>query len=130
MTDEKKYQEMPFLRFFLFLRLNFPKRKHCFSFRFSDVYSQMAFVNICLKYITFRQILLDKSFLLQDSTNISWIRFETVVLYGAKQTDDVLGFGKKTDHIGVFNTGNKVVFVIKNQLFLNLWLFSCSYTTC
>ena len=58
-------------------------------------------VNICLKYITFRQILLDKIFLFPDTMNISWIRFKTDVLYRAKQTDDVLGYGKKK-HIGVF----------------------------
>ena len=73
----------------------------------------MSFVNICYKCITFRQILLDKISPLLDPMNISWIRFKTVVLYGAKQTDDVLGYGK-TDHIGVFDTGEKtVVFVIK-----------------
>ena len=60
----------------------------------------MSSVNICLKYITFRQILLDKIFLFPDP-----IRFKTVVLYRAKQTDDVLGYGK-TDHIGVSDTGN------------------------
>ena len=39
---------------------------------FSDVYSQMSFVNICLKYtcITFRQILLDKIILYQDPMTI------------------------------------------------------------
>ena len=67
----------------------------------------MSFVNICLKYITFRQILLDKIFFFLDPMNISWIRFKTVVLYGAKQTDDVLRYvKKKTDHIGAFDTGN------------------------
>ena len=65
-----------------------------FSFWFSDVYSQMSFVNICLKYITFRQLLLDKTFLFLDPMNISWIRFKTVVLYRAKQMDDILGYGK------------------------------------
>ena len=53
MTDKKKIKgiKISFLRFLLFLGLNFPKRKRCFSFWFSDVYSQMPFVNICLKYI-------------------------------------------------------------------------------
>ena len=98
------------------------KRKRCFCFWFSDVYSQMFSVNIYLKYITFRQILLDKIFLFPDTMNISWIRFKIVVLYGAKQTNDVLGYGK-TGHIGVFDTGNNNRIVIKNQLFLKLWNF-------
>ena len=109
MTDEKSNKneciKISFLRFLLFLRLKFPKRKSCFSFWFSDVYSQMSSVSTCLKYITYRQILKDKTSLVTDPMNISWIRFKTVVLYGAKQTDDVLGYGKKTDHVGVFDTG-------------------------
>ena len=47
--------------------------------------------------------------------NILWIRLKTVVLYEAKQTDDVLGY-EKTDHhsIGISIHGITVVFVIKN----------------
>ena len=107
---------MLFLRFRLFLGLNF-------SFWFSDVYSQMSFVNICLKYITFREILQDKIFLFVDPMNISWIRFKIVVLYGVKQTDDIVGYGKKQTILVFFIRRITVVFVIKNQLFLKLWIF-------
>ena len=111
---------MSFLRFLLFLRLNFPKRKR-FSFWFWDVYSEMSSVNICLKCITFWQILLDKTFLFPDPMNISWIRFKTVVLYRAKR---ITSWNiEKTDHIGVFDMGNNSCIVIKNQLFLKLWIF-------
>ena len=69
----------------------FPPRENVvsvFSFR---MFIAKCLVNICLKYITFRQILLEKNFLFLDPMNISWIRFKTVVLYGAKQMDDILG---------------------------------------
>ena len=55
----------------------------------------MSFVNIYIKYVTIGQILLDKIFLFLDPMNIAWIRFKTVILYAAKQTDDVFGYGKK-----------------------------------
>ena len=45
--------------------------------------------------------------------NILWIRLKAVVLYEAKQTDDVLGYGK-TNHIGVSIHGITFVFVIKD----------------
>ena len=50
------------------------------------------------------------------------MRFKTVVSYGAKQTDDVLGYGKKTNRFGVLTLGITVVFVIKTQLFWKLWI--------
>ena len=50
--------------------------------------------------------------------NISWIGFKTVVLYGAKSWDT-----GKTDHTGIFDTGNNSRVCHQNQLFLKLWIF-------
>ena len=82
---------------------------------FSDVYSQISFVNICLKYKTLRQIPVDKIFLFLDSMNISLIRFKTNVLYGAKQVDDVLEYGNKQTVINLvfLIRGITIVFAIK-----------------
>ena len=119
---------MSFLRFLLFLGLNFPKRKRCFSFWFSDVYSQMSFVYICLKYITFRQILLDTFFpfsrpyenfmdTIQDSRFIRSKTDEWRLGIRKKKT-------KKKQTIFVFlKRGITDIFVIKNQLSLKLWIF-------
>ena len=120
----KLYKNVIFYEFFLFFFFvswtEFPQEETWFS----DVYSHMSFVNICLKYtcITFRQILLDKIILFLDPMNIPWIRFKTVVLYGAKQTDDVLAYEKQTILVFLIREIT-VVFVIKNQLFFKLWMF-------
>ena len=109
----------------------FPKRKRCFSFWFSVVYSQISFVNICLKFTTFRQILLDKIFLFLDPMNISWIRLKTVVLCGAKQTDDVLGYWKSRPYLVFLIWGITVVFVIKKPIVIKIVDFSVVlYTIC
>ena len=63
--------------------------------------------------------------------NISWIRFKTVILYGVKQTDDVLGYGKKTDHIGVFDTVNNSHICHYKSVVLEIVDFSVVlYTIC
>ena len=59
MTDEKSNKNVIFEIYFVSL-IKFSQEETLFQFWFSDVHSQMSFVNICLKYITFRQILLDK----------------------------------------------------------------------
>ena len=73
-------------------------------FWISDVYSQMPFVNICLRHAILRHIVLAKFFPFLNPLYISWIRCKTV---GAKQTNDVLRY-LKTDHTGVFDTGNNI----------------------
>ena len=56
--------------------------------------------------------------------HISSIQFKTVVLYGAKQTNDILGCGKnRVTKVVFLIRAITVVFVIKNQLFLKLWIF-------
>ena len=69
----------------------------------------MFIAKICLKYITFRQILL---FL--DTMNTSWIRFRTVVLYGAKQTGS-LGVRRKKKHPLIIFEENGLIRKINNN---------------
>ena len=54
--------------------------------------------------------------------NISWMRFKSFCM---EQNGRVASWdtNKTTDHIGVLIRGITVVFVIKNQLFLKLWIF-------
>ena len=91
---------MSFLSVFLFLRLNFPKRKHCFSFWFSDVYSH---------YI----IYLSQIYNISANSTRPNFPFSRPYEYMEKNRWMTSWDTEKTDHIGVFDTGNKSYLSLK-----------------